>query len=239
CNGAQVHTPYGATEAMPVASIGSNEVLSETAVLSKAGHGICVGRPVGGIEVKIIKITDAPVEEWSDDLIIPDGEVGEITAKGDIVTKHYYRRPEAESNAKINHNGTTWHRMGDLGRIDEKGRIWFYGRKNHRVVTKKETLFTIPCEALFNNHKRVFRSALVGAGTRPNQEPVICIELHKNDSRNGLNLLKKELLAIAAGNDLTKNIKPTLFKKTFPVDIRHNSKIFREKLAQWANRGTV
>ncbi|MCD6273496.1 MAG: AMP-binding protein [Deltaproteobacteria bacterium] len=239
CNGAQIHTPYGATEAMPVASIGSNEVLSETAVLSKAGHGICVGRPVGGIEVKIIKITDGPVEQWSDDLIITNGGIGEITVKGDIVTKHYYRRPEAESNAKIHHNGATWHRMGDLGRIDGKRRIWFYGRKNHRVVTKKETLFTIPCEALFNNHKRVFRSALVGAGTRPNQEPVICIELHKGESRKDLNLLEKELLAIAAGNELTKNIKTILFKKTFPVDIRHNSKIFREKLAQWVNRGGI
>jgi len=236
CNGAQIHTPYGATEAMPVASIGSNEIFSETAALSKSGHGICVGRPVGGIEVKIIKITDAPLEQWSDDLIIPDGGVGEITVKGDIVTKQYYRRPKDQADAKIKDHGTIRHRMGDLGRIDKKGRIWFYGRKNHRIVTWKETLFTIPCEAIFNNHKRVFRSALAGAGIRPNQKPVICIELHKGDSRKGLNLLEKELLAIASGNELTKNIKTVLFKKTFPVDIRHNSKIFREKLSQWVNR---
>lgn len=234
-NGAQIHTPYGATEAMPVASIGSDEILSETAKLSKAGHGICVGKSVGIIKVKIIKITDDHITQWSDDLVVPDGEIGEITVQGDIVTRQYYRRPESQASAKINDHGTIRHRMGDLGRMDEKGRIWFYGRKVHRVVTQKETLFTIPCEAVFNNHKRVFRSALVGAGIRPNQKPVICIELYKNDNQNNLNLLKKELLEIAAGNKQTKNIKTVLFKKTFPVDIRHNSKIFREKLEQWAN----
>jgi acyl-CoA synthetase (AMP-forming)/AMP-acid ligase II len=234
CNGAQIHTPYGATEAMPVASIGSHEILSETAVLSRAGLGICVGRPVGGVKIQIIKINDDPIEQWSDDLIVPKGEVGEITVKGDVVTSHYYHRPESESNAKINHNGAVCHRMGDLGRIDEKGRLWFYGRKNHRVVSSQNTLFTIPCEAIFNKHKKVVRSALVGIGTRPYQEPVICIEPCRGVAKNELQQLGKELLEIAASNKLTKSIKRVCFKKSFPVDIRHNSKIFREKLAVWA-----
>ena len=120
--------------------------------------------------------------------------------------------------------------------MDQKDRIWFCGRKSHRVITATRTLFTIPCESLFNSHPRVFRSALVGIGTPPQQKPVICIELHKSDDGKNRAQLEKELLEIAAANELTNAIKTILFHKAFPVDIRHNSKIFREKLALWAKK---
>jgi acyl-coenzyme A synthetase/AMP-(fatty) acid ligase len=127
-----------------------------------------------------------------------------------------------------------WHRMGDLGWQDRKGRIWFCGRKSHRVVTPAGDMYTIPCEAVFNNHPEVFRSALVGIGDPPHQEPVICIERQpgRTSPRNGD--LEKELLAMAAPNPLTASIRTVLFHPAFPVDIRHNAKIFREKLAVWA-----
>jgi len=230
---AEIHTPYGATEAVPVISIGSREILSETGKLSEQGHGICVGTPLNGIDVKIIGISDDPVQKWSDDIILPDGEAGEITVKGDLVTREYFENPEADALSKIKDGDGIRHRMGDLGRKDEKGRIWFLGRKSHRVTTPGETLFTIPCEAIFNNHPEVFRSALVGIGEKPYQIPVICIE-----TEGKVNIdkekLEKELLAIAGKHELTKDIKRILFHKSFPVDIRHNSKIFREKLAVWA-----
>ncbi|MDP3283289.1 MAG: peptide synthase, partial [Desulfobacterales bacterium] len=107
------------------------------------------------------------------------------------------------------------------------------GRKSHRVITPDGTLFTIPCEAIFNNHPGVFRSALVGIGKKPNQRPVICIET-EGEVKTDKGKLEKELLAIAVKHELTKDIKTILFHKSFPVDIRHNSKIFREKLAAWA-----
>src|SRR5262249_23504916 len=68
CDGAQVHTPYGATEVLPVCSIGSDEILGETARRTAEGAGTCVGRPVDGIRVRIIRISDGPIPEWSDDL---------------------------------------------------------------------------------------------------------------------------------------------------------------------------
>ena len=126
--------------------------------------------------------------------------------------------------------------MGDLGRLDQKGRLWFFGRKSHRVITAKETLFTIPCEAIFNNHPRVFRSALVGVGPRQQQKPLIIIELEKTQRRIDTRKLEHELLEMAKANELTKNIETVLFHKAFPVDIRHNSKIFREKLSVWAEK---
>jgi acyl-CoA synthetase (AMP-forming)/AMP-acid ligase II len=233
---AEIHTPYGATEAVPIISIKSSEILSETRQLSQKGFGICIGRPINDIAIRIIKISDGPVETWSDDLMLPAGEVGEITVKGALVSPEYFGDPRSTTLAKINENGEIVHRMGDLGWLDDQGRIWFCGRKSHRVVTENQTLYTIPCEAIFNNHPRVFRSALVGVGPRFLQRPVICIELRKSKSGKNRKHLREELLALAAGHQLTQSIQTVMFHRSFPVDIRHNSKIFREKLAVWAQR---
>lgn len=231
---AQIHTPYGATEAVPVISIAGEEILTETRKLTELGYGICIGRPINDIKVRIIKISDIPIDKWSDDLVLGKRQIGEITVKGDLVTRHYFERPEAEANSKIKDKESIWHRMGDLGWLDSKGRIWFCGRKSHRVITENGNLFTIPCEAIFNNHPWVFRSALVGVGQAPEQKPVICIELIKGKVFYRKRKLKKELLEIGKKHGITKDIKTILFHRNFPVDIRHNSKIFREKLAVWA-----
>lgn len=231
---AQIHTPYGATEAVPIISIRSNEILTETRNLSEKGDGICIGRPINNIDIELIKISDDPIDTWSDDLRVAKGEIGEITVKGALVSREYYEDPQATALAKIKENSEFRHRMGDLGWMDEKGRIWFCGRKTHRVITADGTLFTIPCEAIFNTHPAVFRSALVGVGPRNRQKPVICIELSKSNARINKTNLKDELLEMATANELTRSIRTVLFHKSFPVDIRHNSKIFREKLAVWA-----
>jgi acyl-coenzyme A synthetase/AMP-(fatty) acid ligase len=233
---AEIHTPYGATEAVPIISIGSHEILSETRKKTEQGHGSCVGRPLKGIDVNIIRISDDPIPVWSDDLLVPQGEMGEIVVRGDLVTRQYFENPKADALAKIRHGDQVWHRMGDLGWMDEWGRIWFCGRKSHRVTTKNGTMFTIPCEAIFNNHPAVFRSALVGVGPPNQQKPVMCIELETGVNPKDRRDLTSELLEVAKGNQLTQDIETILFHKRFPVDIRHNSKIFREKLATWAQR---
>jgi acyl-CoA synthetase (AMP-forming)/AMP-acid ligase II len=232
----EIHTGYGATEAMPVSSFGSSEILSETAALSCQGYGLCVGRPIQGIDLNIIHISDGPIEQWSDDLIVSDGEIGEIVVRGEIVTRGYFERPRHDELAKIRDNGTIWHRMGDLGWQDNKGRIWFCGRKSHRVVTSEKTLFTIPCEAIFNNHPAVYRSALVGVGAAPHQRPVVCIELDSEYKGADFDIIARELLVLAQDNPLTEQLDTFLQHPGFPVDIRHNSKIFREKLSVWAER---
>ncbi len=231
---AEVHTPYGATEALPVASIGSREILGETRELTARGRGTCVGRPIQGLAVRIIAITDEPLAEWSDARELPSGEIGEITVKGPVVTHEYFRRPEATKLAKLRDGDTVVHRMGDVGYLDERGRLWFCGRKAHRVITERGTLFTVPCEAVFNQHPRVRRSALVGVGARGRQNPVICIELEPGDRDDRKEQLTNELRKLAAENELTREIRTVLYHKSFPVDVRHNAKIFREELARWA-----
>ncbi len=222
-----IYTPYGATEALPVALISSDEVLSETAGGSAQGKGTCVGKPVPGVEVDVIRITDEPIPAWSDTLRLPDGEIGELVARGAVVSREYWKRPPETALAKIGDR----HRMGDLGWRDERGRLWFCGRKSQRVRTAEGTLFTVACEGVFNAHPRVKRSALVSV----RRTPVLCVELEPA-ARGQEDRVREELLALARQNERTKTIARVLFHPKFPVDIRHNAKIFREKLALWAER---
>ena len=128
------------------------------------------------------------------------------------------------------------HRMGDLGYVDERGRLWFCGRKAHRVVTLQGTLFTIPCEGVFNTHARVFRSALVGVRRNGAIEPVLCVELEPAARGASKETIRTELRALGARHEHTRQIQSILFHPAFPVDVRHNAKIFREKLAAWATK---
>ena len=65
---------------------------------------------------------------------------------------------------------------------------------------------------------------------------MICIELQSDDTGRNKKGLKEELLVLAKASPITEEIDTILFHRAFPVDIRHNSKIFREKLAVWAGK---
>jgi acyl-CoA synthetase (AMP-forming)/AMP-acid ligase II len=234
---AEIFTPYGATEALPVSSIGSREILSETGRKTGEGRGVCIGRPVNSIVLAIIPISDAAIDLWSEELVLPPLEVGEITVRGPQVSSAYLNRPEATRMAKIpDPSGGVWHRMGDVGYRDNSGRIWFCGRKSHRVVTADETLYTIPVEGVFNTHPAVFRTALVGVGMLGSQQPVLCVELEKTSEKPHVELIRAELRELGSRYPHTTGITKFLFHPAFPVDIRHNAKIFREKLSVWAER---
>jgi acyl-CoA synthetase (AMP-forming)/AMP-acid ligase II len=235
---AEIFTPYGATEALPVASIGSREILEETRHATDRGEGVCVGRPVEGIEVKIIQVTDGPIATWSDDLEVSEGIIGEIVVSGPVVTREYFRRPEATALAKIAdpRSDRFFHRMGDVGYRDEQGRLWFCGRKSHRVELGETTLHTICCEGIFNTHPDVARTALVGVTGPGGTRPVLWVEPVRRLSRADRERVRRELLERGGQFSKTRWIETILFHTSFPVDIRHNSKIFREKLALWAER---
>ena len=234
---AEIHTPYGATEALPVTDIVDEELLGLYENPASVGEGICVGYPLKGIEIRIISITDDPIKSTEEMVIQPQNMVGEITISGPNVTEAYWANEKANKMAKIfeESSNTTWHRTGDLGRIDTEGRLWFYGRKSQRVQTKQRTYFTIPVEAVFNQHPEVSRAALVGVQGRKGSDiiPVICIEPLKNKKRKIY--LQEELRSLASEQSITGDIKDFLFQRKFPVDPRHNAKIFREKLTIWAN----
>lgn len=236
---AKVFTPYGATESLPIVSIEGREVVDQTWQHSRQGMGTCVGRALPGIDIGIIDITDAPLAALTKEMLVEQGRIGEIIVRGEVVTKEYLNNPAETERAKIADGNSFWHRMGDVGYIDCHQRLWFCGRKAHRVVTEWGTLFSVPCEAIINEHPGVYRSALVGIKDGKQDEgymlPAIIVEPEKDRKINEQKLLE-ELRQIGAQSELTREIKHFLIHKNFPVDIRHNAKIFREKLALWAQK---
>lgn len=236
----EAYTPYGATEALPVASISASEVLSSTAELTRQGKGVCVGSRFAGIEWKVIAITDGPITEIGHASVAPRGEIGELAVCGQVVTREYVTSRSANALAKMRHGTRIWHRMGDVGYLDEQDRFWFCGRKSQRVVLASgETLYTEPCESIANEHPAVYRSALVRIDDKEGPCPAIVFETWPEaapKSKGEVEQLEREVLSRLAQNSLTRTIKVAFWKDVLPVDIRHNAKIFREKLAVWATQ---
>ncbi|MEP6907215.1 MAG: olefin beta-lactone synthetase, partial [Pseudoxanthomonas sp.] len=235
---AQFWTPYGATECLPVAVIEGRE-LQSTRALTEAGAGTCVGRPVPPNDVRIIVIDDAPITAWVDAVEVPPGIVGEITVAGPTTTDSYFNRDAATRAAKIREplpdgSERIVHRMGDVGYFDAQGRLWFCGRKTQRVETADGPLYTEQVEPIFNTHPEVKRTALVGIGALGAQLPVLCYELQTDVAADRRNNIADELRAMASHHARTIAIVHYLCHPAFPVDIRHNAKIGREKLAKWA-----
>ncbi|QDQ73951.1 AMP-binding protein [Pseudoluteimonas lycopersici] len=233
-------TPYGATECLPVAVIEARE-LQGTRAATESGAGTCVGRPVRPNEVRIVRIGDEAIAEWNDALLVGIGQVGEITVAGPTATDAYWNRDAQTKLAKIREvlpDGTQRivHRMGDLGWFDAQGRLWFCGRKSQRVVIDEATtLCTEQVEPVFNTHPEVARTALVGVGARGSQRPLLCVELKRGVDAKQWPRIVEELRHIADGFVHTAKVEGFLrYSKPFPVDIRHNAKIGREKLAIWA-----
>lgn len=233
---ASIVTPYGATEALPVASVSSQEVLDGTEHLTARGAGVCVGTVVPPNIVRIIPIQEEPIARWDESQCLPAGEIGEIVVKGPTVTSRYDGREEATRHAKIADGDAVRHRMGDLGYFDEDGRLWFCGRKAHRVRTADGTLFTVPIEQVFNVHEDVKRSALVGVGTGEVRESALVVELTADGKRRPQDEVLGELRALGAACPKTAMVKRFLLHAGLPVDIRHNAKINRPALSQWATK---
>jgi acyl-CoA synthetase (AMP-forming)/AMP-acid ligase II len=240
----QIFTPYGATEALPVANIGSNELLA-TKELTESGRGTCIGRPVPGMTVHVLPISDDAIPEFRDSMCLPAGQIGEFVVRGPVVTKRYLSA-EATRFAKIHDpaTGETLHRMGDVGYFDEQGRLWFCGRKSQRVVTANGALYTDQVEPIFNSMDlfwRGDRTALVGVKLNDEIVPVVCFErchcrvffyFPNFDEREQE---RQEIQECAKRFAMTERITIFLrYDRCFPVDPRHNSKINREKLAVWA-----
>lgn len=225
--GAEIHTPYGATEALPISTISGAE-LEELAPQTRSGAGVCVGRAAPGIEWQLLDIADEPVTSQ-----VAAGDVGEVAVSGPVVTHEYDRLPEANAASKFEQGGRIWHRMGDLGRLDEEGRLWIVGRKAHRVQAAGHTFFPVCAEEMID-HAAVRRCALVGVGEPGHQQPVVVVEPHS------ARLLKDPAEQHKCAREVRESlssyvtVKKVLYHPALPVDPRHNAKIDREELARWA-----
>ncbi len=223
---ADIHTPYGATECLPVATISGRELSGGLSAGNRAGKGICVGKPLAANEVRVIAINDRAIDLAEQAVDVQPGEIGEICVYGPTVTDTYWERERQTREAKMtDEKGRVWHRMGDLGWQDEQGRLWFCGRKSERVRTTEGELYTECIEGPVNAVPGVYRSALVGIGEPGRQVPAVVIEPDPGADRENILPAVRDLIA-------RFGIERIEFSKGFPVDIRHNAKIRRHELAQ-------
>ncbi|MGI2077899.1 olefin beta-lactone synthetase [Shewanella putrefaciens] len=251
-DGVPVLNSYGATESLPISMIAS-DALFATTEMTDNGAGICVGDAIDGVSIGIIGISEAVIPEWDDALLLKNGDIGEIIVQGPMVSQSYYQYDSQGDNQRVSATAMAkiWdpvancvrHRMGDLGYLDDQGRLWMCGRKAHRVdATHKgkfaKRYYSIPCERIFNTHPNVKRSALVAVTVANEITPLICIELDTSLVCNKSQQLYQELITLAEQFSQTQGIKRFLIHPDFPVDVRHNAKIFREKLAVWAQSQT-
>lgn len=235
--GGESFTPYGATEALPVTFISARDIISAQLIPAKSGEqGTLVGKPVAGVEVQIIEETSTPIDTISEAKLLEPLIIGEIVVKGLNVSSSYFERPDADRIAKISDGDRVWHRMGDVGYLDSQGNLYFCGRKAHSVVGNARIYYSEPVERVFNQHPRVGRSALIELAPK---SPAIVIEpipQYWPQSEEAKRKFSQELLEIGKSSPLTSEIEKVYFHPSFPVDRRHNAKIFRDLLSQWAKR---
>jgi acyl-CoA synthetase (AMP-forming)/AMP-acid ligase II len=233
--GGTTYTPYGATESLPITNISGTEILKNFSTLTENGKGICLGRVIEPLKVKIIPIMDSIIEDFDSIEKLGPGVVGEIIVSGDVVTPRYYNMPKETQKAKIYQKGKPrklWHRMGDLGYFDENGFLWFCGRKDHRVKLPHKTLYPVQLEAIFNTHKEIKRTALVML----KDAPILYVQRHDKKILKGekKQQFEQQLRKLAGTSALTQEVTSFYCKKEFPVDVRHNIKIDRLALQKEA-----
>ena len=231
---------YGATEGFPLCQAHASTII-ETHPKTESGMGFCLGEPVDGIMIRILSFED--YNEHFDPSIASEvsgygpGSIGEISAMGPAVYSSLIGQDEIEfggpkTTAHDSLDGTNWHRTGDLGYLDQHGRVWIVGRKAHRVRSKNGyTLHTKQIEEIFN-HSLGIRTALVEGPD--NHWPVILVEKDNAPWNETKKRLKEEAKRACGLLGYDGELTFLQYGGVFPVDSGHEAKIEREKLSNWA-----
>lgn len=236
----ELYSNYGATEALPVAEIDGTTVVNETWPRTEKGEGVCVGTVLPGIDIRIIKIDDGNIASIEEAETLSPNQIGEVIVRSDHISDRYHESPKDMEENKIQDGDTKWHRLGDLGFLDESGRLWVCGRRSHRVETAERTWYPLNCEPVFNTHPDVARSALIGpaVGVDGAKVPMVVIELAPGAAARKEQIIA-DLAEIADKFDSTRGIARFIVIDKLPVDRRHNAKIDRPALARGVEDGSL
>ncbi len=210
--GCNVEIVYGSTEAEPIASISTKELLDFNGDVK---DGLFVGKPIDDINIKIIKPTDDIVENF-EEMWLDVGQVGEICVEGKHVLKEYYNSEQAQKFAKIHYNNQIWHRTGDAGYLDKDNNLFLMGRVKNRFEHNGKEIYVFPIE----NALTEINGIEIGTVLKIKDEIVLAIELEPLSKINSTEIIDK--LSVF-------DCDRTVFLK-IPRDPRHNSKIDYDKL---------
>ncbi|WP_323958630.1 alpha/beta fold hydrolase [Arthrobacter sp. JZ12] len=229
---ASLHTPYGMTEALPITDIDLAGILEATAGRTHgAGNGVCVGKPVPGAELTIspLDVSGAAVG----DPVTTAGVTGEILVQAAHVKDRYHRLwlTERESSRTAG-----WHRTGDVGHLDAEGRLWVEGRLAHVITAASGIVTPVGPEQAIEQLRSVRQAAVVGVGPHGTQAVVAVVVPEGGKAAAGLAPTGITLEVRAAARTMGVDLAAVLTLPELPTDIRHNAKIDRARVAQWAGR---
>ncbi len=230
---ASPHTPYGMTECLLVTDVTLDELL---VAADAPDAGVCVGSPIGSNRVLISALdadgraTGAPSAE--------PGVLGEIVISAPHLKSHYDRlhltdQAATRDTAALAADGSRWHRTGDVGHLDAQGRVWVEGRIQHVIVTADGPIAPVEAEQAVEAVDAVRRAAVVGIGPHRLRQAVAVVETVPAVARPAL--ADPELTA-AVRASTQQPLAAVLAVPQLPTDVRHNSKIDRSRLSEWAER---
>ena len=219
---AELHTPYGMTEALPVTDVSLAQIEE-----AGPGDGVCVGWAVPGVQIRISPLdpTGAASGEHTDDT----GVTGEICVAGPHVKDRYDRLWATERQSS---REPGWHRTGDVGHLDDAGRLWVEGRLVHVITAPDDPLTPVGIEQRVEALEAVVAAAAVGVGPAGTQQLVLVVV----PEAPGRGPLAEPDLAASVREAAGGPVAAVLTVRALPVDIRHASKVDRSRLGRWAER---
>ncbi|WP_270263964.1 alpha/beta fold hydrolase [Kocuria marina] len=233
---AELHTPYGMTEALPLTDVSLDVIRAARedaqSGVEGAGGGVCVGTPVEGAQLGVLPLrADGSV---SSDIVTTPGVTGEIVARAPHAKDHYDRLWITERASDLTPG---WHRTGDVGHFDARERLWYEGRLAHVITMAHGPVSSVAAEHAAQTVPGVGRVAVVGVGPRGAQSPVAVIETVPPAAKPHVapaDLAERVRATIDFATGLA--VSSVLVIPEQPTDIRHNSKIDRAELSDWAEQ---
>ncbi|MET4583053.1 acyl-CoA synthetase (AMP-forming)/AMP-acid ligase II/pimeloyl-ACP methyl ester carboxylesterase [Conyzicola nivalis] len=226
---ATAHTPYGMTEGLLMTDI-TLEGIRDAALTLGGPGGVCVGLPAASTRVRISALNawGEATGELTDEPML----TGEIVVSAPHIKDHYDSLWLTERESRRGAlTGERWHRTGDVGHIDAEGRLWVEGRMPHVIVTEDGVVTPVGPEQQIESVFEVARAALVGVGPLGEEQLVAVIETVPPAFRVSL---ATSAMASAVRGSVELPIAAVLVVPQLPTDIRHNSKIDRVRLGDWA-----
>jgi acyl-CoA synthetase (AMP-forming)/AMP-acid ligase II/pimeloyl-ACP methyl ester carboxylesterase len=229
---AEVLVLYGSTEVEPMAHIEAQEMMKDKKEQESQDSrfvpdGVNVGKFDSGLAVKYLKINKGPIkvtndEDWSL-LEVQHGEVGEIIVAGEHVCEKYFNNEEATLATKVRDNqGRTWHRTGDLGRVDENGNLWLVGRVHNAIDRDGTYLFPVRAEFVIKKAKGVKQAAFLGVPDKELGEKTVAVFSLQEGEYNKEEVLTEVRDLLKFNSIVVDQITHT---EEIPMDPRHHSKV--------------
>ena len=215
---------YGSTEAEPIADVQIDELAREGS--EHAGH--LVGYPVRSAQVCVVPVGQVLKDDHRVRTVQCGAmTIGEILVSGKHVLKGYIDNPQATRESKIPRpDGQVWHRTGDAGFLDDRGRLWLVGRVKDGILVGNRVYWPYPLEKTLDDLPGIRRSAVLSWEGK-------LMMIFETQGQLDLAPVLAELRA----SGIFRAAWATVV--SMPVDGRHNSKIDRPLLREWLERGKL